>query len=252
VNELYRVAEFARLAGITVRTVQFYDRIGLLKPAQTTEGGHRLYRRRDLLRLQQILTLKWMGFKLDQIKELLESPRYDLRTALHMQKAAIDSQIASLQAASDALARGLSAGALEAGLLDSAGVNAVIQAVTLPPEGHWARDFYSDEAWAGITTRGMQYTPEQIAQFTHDWQELIGQFDELRDWPPDSQPVQQLAATMAGYLDMFTAGDTDTAAGLQRLWAKPESLPQSYRLADAELERFMVDALTLYQQKRTQ
>ena len=249
-SDLYRVAEFARLAGVTVRTLQFYDRIDLLKPSQTTEGGHRLYQRRDLLRLQQILTLKWMGFKLDQIKELLESPQYDLRTALRMQKAAIDSQIASLQAASDALARGLSAGALEAGLLDSAGINAVIQAVTIAPEGQWVRDSYTDEAWAGIVTRGMQYTPEEIAQFRQDWQELIGQFEELRNWPPDSEPVQQLAATMAGYLDLFTAGDVDTEAGLARARARPELVPQAYRLADADLECFMLDALTIYRQKR--
>ena len=85
-THFYRVAEFAKLSGVTVRTLQYYDRIELLKPSNTTEGGHRLYRRHDLLRLQQILTLKWMGFKLDQIKDLLDSPRYDLRTALHMPK----------------------------------------------------------------------------------------------------------------------------------------------------------------------
>ena len=216
-SDLYRVAEFARLAGVTVRTLQYYDRIDLLKPAQSTEGGHRLYQRRDLLRLQQILTLKWMGFKLDQIKQLIESPQYDLRTALRMQKAAIDSQIATLQAASDALAHALSAGALEAGMLDGDAVGTVIQAVMAPPEGQWARDFYSDEAWAGVVTRRMQYAPEEIAQFTRNWQELVDQFDELRHWPPDSEPVQKLAATMACYLDMFTAGDAQTAAGLERM-----------------------------------
>ena len=42
---LYRVAEFAKLAGVTMRALQYYDRIGLLKPSQSTEGGHRLYQR---------------------------------------------------------------------------------------------------------------------------------------------------------------------------------------------------------------
>jgi DNA-binding transcriptional MerR regulator len=249
-SDLYRVAEFARLAGVTVRTLQYYDRIDLLKPAQSTEGGHRLYQRRDLLRLQQILTLKWMGFKLDQVKELLTSPQYDLRTALRMQKAAIDSQIATLQAASDALGHALNADALEAGLFDSGGVSAVIQAVMTPPEGQWVRDFYSDEAWAGVVTRRMQYAPEEIAQFTRDWQELIDQFDELRHWPPDSEPVQKLAATMAGYLDMFTAGDAETAAGLERMWSTGEAVPPKYRLADADLEHLMANALTIYRQRR--
>jgi hypothetical protein len=191
-----------------------------------------------------------MGFKLDQIKELIESRQYDLRTALRMQKAAIDSQIATLQAASDALAHALNASALEAGMIDGGGVGAVIRAVMAPPEGQWARDFYSDEAWAGIVTRRMQYAPEEIAQFTRDWQELIDQFDELRHWPPDSEPVQKLAATMAGYLDMFTAGDAETAAGLERMWATDDAVPASYRLADADLDRFMAEALTIYRQKR--
>jgi hypothetical protein len=96
----------------------------------------------------------------------------------------------------------------------------------------------------------MQYAPEEIAQFTRDWQELIDQFDELRHWPPDSEPVQKLAATMAGYLDMFTAGDAETAAGLERMWSTGEAVPPTYRLADADLERLMADALTIYRERR--
>src|SRR5690606_22338691 len=133
-TDFYRVAEFARLAGITVRTLQYYDRIDLLKPSDTTEGGHRLYERGDLLRLQQILTLKWMGFKLDQVKELLDSPSYDLRTALHMQKSAIDSQIASLQEASDALSTALEVEHLQDDTMDSEAVSIVIRAVMFPQD----------------------------------------------------------------------------------------------------------------------
>lgn len=246
-SDVYRVAEFAQLAGVTVRTLQYYDRIGLLQPTQTTEGGHRLYVRRDLLRLQQIMTLKWMGFKLDEIKALLESPQYDLRTALRMQKAAIDSRLADLRAASAALERAISSAELEADLLDSNQIAAVLRAVTNPSEGRWARDFYTDEAWAGITTRHMQYSAEDMAQFTRDWQALIGQFAERRHLPADHPDVQQLAATMAGYLDLFTAGDAETIGGLKRLRADPNAMPREYRMADPELELFMCDAFEIYQ-----
>ena len=178
-TDFYRVADFAKLAGITVRTLQYYDRIDLLKPADMTDGGHRLYRRQDLLRLQQILTLKWMGFKLDQIKELLDSPSYDLRTALLMQKSAIDSQIASLQEASDALATALEVRQLEDGDIDSEAVSKVIRAVMFPQDD-WRRDAFTDEAWAGIVTRRMQYTEADFQQFAEDWQTLIEQFEEIQ------------------------------------------------------------------------
>lgn len=230
----YRVAEFAKLAGVTVRTLQYYDRIDLLKPSHTTEGGHRLYERRDLLRLQHILTLKWMGFKLEQIKPLLDGT--DLHTALRMQKAAIDHQIARLLAASEALERALTADEID-------GLEAVIRAVT--PSDEWVKAYYSDEAWAGISTRRMQYSEADFARFAADWRELIDQFAELRHLPPESRPVQALAATMAGYIDLFTAGDADTEAGLRDLRHDQSNLPPEYRIDD-ELHQFMQAAMTIY------
>lgn len=68
---LRRIKEFAGEAGVTVRTLQFYDRLGLLKPAALSEGGYRLYGETQLARLEHIMALRFVGFNLDQIKELL-------------------------------------------------------------------------------------------------------------------------------------------------------------------------------------
>jgi MerR family transcriptional regulator, thiopeptide resistance regulator len=242
-SQTYRVAEFARLAGVTVRTLQYYDRIGLLRPSRSTEGGQRLYARRDLLRLQQILTLKWMGLRLEAIKAVLESPRYDLRATLRLQKEAIDAQIAELQRASVALSDALGNPELEAGMLDGQRIAAIIRAMTTHPEERWARGFYSDDAWAGIASRRMAYTAEDFARFTRDWQELTDQFEELRHLPPDHPAIQRLAATMAGYLEIFTAGDAETAAGLRQLRSAEGAIPAAYQMADPELARLMGDAL---------
>src|SRR5689334_328532 len=86
----YLVGEFATLAGVTVRTLHHYDETGLLKPSQHTRAKHRLYREEDLLRLQQILTFKQLGFSLEEIHDLLESDTYDLRETLRIQKQALD------------------------------------------------------------------------------------------------------------------------------------------------------------------
>ena len=65
---LYKAQEFAERAGVTVRTLHHYDRLGLLAPSGRTEAGYRLYGDRDLLRLEQILALKFIGFPLPEIR----------------------------------------------------------------------------------------------------------------------------------------------------------------------------------------
>lgn len=78
----YRIKKVAEIAGVSVRTLHYYDNIGLLKPAKTNEAGYRLYSTNDLARLQEILFFKELGFGLGEIKEILDKPGYDRREAL--------------------------------------------------------------------------------------------------------------------------------------------------------------------------
>lgn len=70
-KEYLTIGELAKLANITVRTLRYYDNIGLLKPTDYKEGGHRLYSLEDYKRLQQIQSLKFLGFSLKSIEDLL-------------------------------------------------------------------------------------------------------------------------------------------------------------------------------------
>jgi DNA-binding transcriptional MerR regulator len=84
---LYQAHEFARRSGVTVRTLHHYDdRLGLLKPSRYTQAGYRLYSERDLARLQQIVTLKFIGLSLKEIKGTLSQKSFDLATALRAQR----------------------------------------------------------------------------------------------------------------------------------------------------------------------
>src|SRR4030095_1960754 len=85
-ESMYQPIEFARIANVTIRTLHHYDKIGVLKPSGYTNAGYRLYRKHDLIRLQQIVTLKFIGFSLTQIKQLLNSNSFDLRVALNQQR----------------------------------------------------------------------------------------------------------------------------------------------------------------------
>lgn len=86
--------KLAKLAGVSVRTLHHYDQIGLLKPGERGFDSHyRYYHRAELLRLQQILFYRELGFPLKRIKSVLDDPEFDLLHSLEFQKTEIKSQI---------------------------------------------------------------------------------------------------------------------------------------------------------------
>lgn len=96
---LYTTGEIAKLAGVSVRTVQFYDNKGILPPSQLSEGGRRLYSQEDLGKLQRICLWKTMGLSLDAIKGILESQNADkvLGLLLEQQAKALEEDIRDRQ-----------------------------------------------------------------------------------------------------------------------------------------------------------
>ena len=85
----YGVKAVAKLSGVSVRTLHYYDKIGLLKPTNRTEAGYRYYGEDELLRLQQILFYKELDFPLKEIHELLDDEAFDLVDALESHKLAL-------------------------------------------------------------------------------------------------------------------------------------------------------------------
>src|SRR5437899_10445381 len=88
-DKLFQAREFAELTGVTVRTLHHYDRLGLLKPSRYSRAGYRLYRESDVGRLEQIVALKFIGFSLNEIKNILKRGSLDLPTVLRQQREAI-------------------------------------------------------------------------------------------------------------------------------------------------------------------
>ncbi|WP_099221822.1 MerR family transcriptional regulator [Listeria costaricensis] len=84
----YTIQKLALLAGVTPRTLRYYDQIGLLKPARASTNGYRIYGQAEVDRLQQILLYRELELGLDEIKELLDDPSFDRKSALmnHQQK----------------------------------------------------------------------------------------------------------------------------------------------------------------------
>lgn len=80
------VKQVSELTGVSVRTLQYYDNIGLLSPAERTEAGYRLYSEDQLARLQEILLFRELEFPLKEIRKIMSSPNYDRKLALKQQR----------------------------------------------------------------------------------------------------------------------------------------------------------------------
>jgi DNA-binding transcriptional MerR regulator len=83
----YTVKKLADLAGVSVRTLHYYDGIGLLKPRARNKSGYRYYDEEAVVRLQQIMFFRELGFSLDEIKEIITRPGFDVIEALQSHKA---------------------------------------------------------------------------------------------------------------------------------------------------------------------
>jgi len=100
----YTIKKLAQLAGITTRTLRYYDQIGLLKPARINSSGYRIYRTGEVDTLQQLMFYREMGFGLNDIKQILCSSGFDSLNALRehrdkllLRKAQIDALLANVE-----------------------------------------------------------------------------------------------------------------------------------------------------------
>lgn len=82
----YNINQLAKIAEVSVRTLHHYDDIGLLTSSRNTRNQYRIYEEKDLLKLQQILFFRELDFKLEDIKKILENPKFDIANALNDHK----------------------------------------------------------------------------------------------------------------------------------------------------------------------
>ena len=138
----YRVAEFAKLTGVTVRALQHYDRVGLLTPKRT-DSGHRIYAESDRRRVRHILALRAVGMSLQQIGVLLKESASELPDAFHAQRTRLEQSRAGIEEALRVL-RQLETPKGEAAesMLDR-----LAAAVEMQDVLESMRGYFSDEAW---------------------------------------------------------------------------------------------------------
>jgi len=223
---MYRAKEFANLAGVTVRTLHHYDRLGLLKPRRA-ESGYRLYRESDLERLEQIVALKFLGLPLKEISELLDSATTELPAALRMQRRALeekrkllDRAIAAIREAEAIVSSGRPASA--------AVLKKIIEVIEMQTNNDWMKKYANEAAQAKIDARKGEWSPELQERVSRQWTELIAEVQAAMNAgeDPASPNAQALAARWKELVEGFTKGDPDVAQAVSNVWKDRANWPQ--------------------------
>jgi DNA-binding transcriptional MerR regulator len=222
---MHRASEFAELAGVTVRTLHHYDRLGLLKPHRNG-SGYRLYRDSDLERLEQIVALKFLGLPLRDIRELLSSTAPALPDALRMQRGALeekrrllDRAIAAIREAEAVVATGRPAG--------PAVLKKIIEVIEMQQNNDWTK-YANDAAREKIAARQGEWSPELQEQISKQWIELIAAVQAAMDAgeDPAGPNALGLAARWKKLVEGFTQGDPNVSQAVSNAWKDKANWPQ--------------------------
>jgi len=205
--EALKVGELARRTGLSVRTLHHYDEIGLLSPSEHTASGHRLYTPEDVARLQQILSLRQLGFSLEEMKQCLGQPDYSPLRVVELHLARVREQLAQMQQ----LGRRLEALAAHLRSAEPVSVGEFIQTI----EGiTMFEKYYTPEQLQQLEERRRTLGPEAIKAVEAEWPQLMAAMraEMEKGSDPASEPVQKLAARWSELVRAFTGGD----AGIEK------------------------------------
>lgn len=227
----YRAREFARRAGVTVRALHHYDRLGLLKPSGRSRAGYRLYSDRDLVRLEQIVALKFIGFPLSKIRELLQRKGLhdskDLAATLRRQRQSIAEKREHLDRAVRAIDR--AEAAVAAGQeSDWELFRKIIEVIQMQTRKDWMKKYYTEEQLADLRKR---WSPEVQAESERGWAELARDTEAAiaRGEEPGGETGRQLALRRRKLVEKFTGGDPGMEENLRKLYADKANWPGSFK-----------------------
>jgi len=233
----YRVAEFANLTRVTVRALQHYDRLGLLRPSRT-ESGHRVYVESDQARVRHILALRAVGMSLQQISDALDAPASRLAELFQVQRARLERSRTGIEEALGALQQVEAAfGNAGPGPLDR-----LASAVEMQDVLESMRTYFTDEAW---TKWGRHYFHDWPSAA---WRAAFRDIEAALDEDPASERAQQLLDRFIVLWDSDIGSDTVLARAVRDGYGKawnardrwPRELQRRYaEFRIAEIARFL-------------
>lgn len=234
------VHEVSSISGVSIRTLHHYDAIGLLKPTKITEAGYRLYDESAMVRLQTILIYRELGFALADIRQILDSPEFDLRTALsqhiemlRMQRSHIDSLITQAERMIE-------------------GENADFRAFDNSKMTEYAKEV--KERWGSTASckesqsKAESRSDEENKNIADGLMSMFSEFGALRNNKPDSEEAQNAVSNLQEYITQnYYACDKTILACLGQMYIGDERFRENIDKAGGEgTAKFASEAIEFF------
>ena len=206
-----------------MRTLHYYDEIGLLTPSRRTQAGHRLYTADDVVRLQRIKSLQHLGFTLREVRECLDRPDFPLGRVIQLHLSRLKERIELQQRLCDLLER--VAARLRSGEEVSSGefVDTVMEVIEMSER---LERYYTPEQLEYLEERRREVGEERIREGEAEWAELMEQVRAEMEagTNPSNERVQALARRWMGLVREFTGGDPGIERSLNNMWHQEENI----------------------------
>jgi MerR family transcriptional regulator, thiopeptide resistance regulator len=220
--EALKVGELARRTGLTVRTLHHYDEIGLLKASLHTDAGYRLYTAADVARLQQVLSLRQLGFSLEEVRACLDRPDFSPLEVIRLHVARLREQIELQRKLCERL-EALAEHFRTAGEVSADEFLYTIEVMTM------IEKYYTPEQLKYLEERRkaggpeMQELTEKAPQM---WADLFADVTAAMDAgvPPENPKAQELAKRWLALVTAFTGGDPGIYNSLRAMYENEDNV----------------------------
>src|SRR5690625_3374197 len=204
---MYTIGKLSKNTGVTVRTLDYYDEIELIKPSSKTEGGHRLYSEEDVMRLERVLALKYMGFPLEQIKEILEKSTSTWQESIQQQLEFIKREQERLQTLKQALL-GVSYSIEIEGEINWGIIFSIIQLYQSNPEDALKqyKDYFNEDEMKKIMDMNVENMSEEDIR---EWIKVVQDIKNNLHIDPASEKALQLVESWANQGDKLYGNDEE-------------------------------------------
>jgi DNA-binding transcriptional MerR regulator len=241
---VYSVKKLGDLAGVSVRTLHYYDEIGLLKPANIGENGYRYYDEEAALKLQQIMFFKELNFSLDEIREMIDSPDFDLLKALETHKSALMQRLSRLSTLINTVDQTILYLNGQANI-EQAGLFAGFPEAKQRQYEQEIRDRFGEKAFEGVTDWNA-YSKAEKAQIRAEGEAIYRDLVANITQSPDSPAVQSIIKRWHDHLRYFYEPSIERLRGLADLYNEHPDFLKNFKKLHPDLPEFMRKAIVHY------
>ncbi|MGO5051044.1 MerR family transcriptional regulator [Lachnospiraceae bacterium LCP25S3_G4] len=239
-----KINEVAKLTGITVRTLHYYDEIGLLHPSQTTEAGYRIYDNHALDVLQQILFFRELEFSLNDIKDIMKNPSYNKKEMLSNHKEILikkRNRLNDLIILVESTLKGENDMSFKQ--FDMTEIEKAKTKYAEEVKERWG----DTEAYAESEKRTSSYDHAQWEMLNSEGAAILKEFSEKREQLPDSNEVQVLVKKWQVYItDNFYNCTKEILSCLGLMYIGDERFKLNLDKNGEGTAKFMAEAIAIY------